>query len=68
MTKNTLLAHSDVYPEYKLKLHNQFDMTNTKYFTKLNNKYNLNIDYFQTTIMLYDTAIIKNNTYSNYIL
>ncbi len=65
MTKNTLLAHSDAYPTYEWKLQNQFDKTNTEYFTKLNNKYNLNIDYFQTTIMLYDTTIIKNDTYND---
>jgi len=65
ITKNTLLAHSDAYPTYEWKLHTQFDKTNTEYFTKLNNKYNLNIDYFQTTIMLYDTKIIKDDTYDN---
>ena len=65
MTENTLFAHSDAYPKYEWKLQNQFDKTNTEYFTKLNNKYNLNIDYFQTTIMLYDTSIIKNDTYDD---
>jgi hypothetical protein len=64
-TENTLLAHSDAYPTYKWKLHNQFDKTKIEYFTKLNSKYNLNIDYFQTTIMLYDTSIIKNDTYND---
>jgi hypothetical protein len=64
-SENTLLAHSDAYPTYEWKLHNQFDKTNIEYFTKLNNKYNLNIDYFQTTIMLYDTKIIQNDTYDN---
>ena len=63
-TENTLLAHSDAYPTYEWKLHNQFDR-NTEYFTKLNNTYNLNIDYFQTGIMLYDTKIIENDTYDN---
>jgi hypothetical protein len=65
ITENTLLAHSDAYPTYEWKLHTQFDKTNTEYFTKLNNKYNLNIDYFQTSIMLYDTSIIKNDTYND---
>lgn len=63
--ENTLLAHSDAYPNYEWKLYNQFDKTNTEYFTKLNNTYNLNIDYFQTTIMLYDTKIIQSDTYDN---
>ena len=61
--ENTLFAHSDAYPTYKNKLRDQFDATNIQYFTKLNNTYNLNIDYCQTTIMLYDTKIIENNTY-----
>jgi hypothetical protein len=63
--ENTLLAHSDAYPTYEWKLHNQFDKTNTEFFTKLNNTYNLNIDYFQTGILLYDTKIIQNDTYDN---
>lgn len=65
ITENTLSAHSDGYPTYEWKLHNQFDKTNTEFFTKLNNTYNLNIDYFQTTIMLYDTKIIQTDTYDN---
>ena len=65
ITENTLLAHSDAYPTYEWKLHNQFDKKNVEYFSKLNNTFNLNIDYFQTTMMLYDTKIIQNNTYDN---
>jgi len=65
ITENTLLAHSDAYPVYEWKLNIQFDKTNTEYFTKLDNTYNLNIDYFQTTIMLYDTKIINDDTYDN---
>jgi hypothetical protein len=65
IAENTLLAHSDAYPTYKWKLHDQFDKNNIEYFTKLNNTYNLNDDYFQTTIMLYDTNIIENDTYDN---
>ena len=64
-SENTLLAHSDCYPTYEWKLHLQFCKSNTEYFTKLDNKYNLNIDYFQTGIMLYDTKIIENDTYDN---
>jgi hypothetical protein len=64
-TENTLLAHSDAYPTYEWKLHSQFDKNNTNLFTKLNNIYNLNIDYLQTTIMLYDTKIIQDDTYDN---
>jgi hypothetical protein len=67
ITDNTLLAHSDAYPSYQWKLHTQFDAEKTEYFTKLNAKYDLNIDYFQTGIMLYDTKIIEPDTYTNLI-
>jgi hypothetical protein len=67
ITENTLLAHSDAYPTYEWKLYCQFDVTNKEYFTKLNEKYNLNIDYFQTGIMLYDTQIIQKDTFDNLI-
>ena len=38
---------------------------NVEYFSILNNEFNLNIDYFQTTIMLYHTDIIEDDTYNN---
>jgi len=66
ISENTLLAHSDSYPDYDWKLHVQFDKTNEQslyYFNQLNCLFNLNIDYFQTTMMLYDTQIIKKCTY-----
>jgi hypothetical protein len=63
--ENTLLAHSDAYPTYEWKLHVQFDKHNSEYFNKLNNTYKLDIDYFQTGMMLYDTRIIEQNTYDN---
>jgi hypothetical protein len=62
---NILLAHSDAYPRYEWKLECQFDKTNIIYFNKIINKYNLNIDYFQTGIMLYDTQIIEQDTFNN---
>lgn len=65
VTENTLLAHSDSYPIYDWKLRIQFDSTNLDYFPKLDSQYNLNIDYFQTTIMLYHTKIIEDDTYDN---
>ena len=63
--ENMLVAHSDSYPMYECKLSCQFDHTKPEYFTKLNEKFDLNIDYFQTTMMLYDTSIIKHDTYDN---
>lgn len=58
-----LLAHSDAYPNYQWKLSCQFDK---KYFPELyfdlEKQYDLNIDYFQSGIMLYDTNIIEEDT------
>lgn len=65
--KNTLLAHSDGYPNFERKLIKQFDHTKVEYFKEVNNKYDLNIDFFQTTIMLYDTSIIQNDTFANLV-
>ncbi len=62
-TPNILLAHSDAYPTYEWKLSIQFDQTQTDIFNKLKSQFNLEIDYFQTTIMLYDTNIIEYDTF-----
>ena len=64
-TENTLLAHSDAYPTYEWKLHNQFCKNNQSVYGKLNHTYNLNIDYFQTGILLFDTNIITDDTFHN---
>jgi len=64
--KDTILAHSDAYPTYKRKLHGQF-AKNNEYFTKLETRFDLNVDYFQSTIMLYDTNIITESTLSEII-
>lgn len=61
--ENTLLAHSDAFPTFEWKLHTQF-VKNNHVFEKLQQTYNLNMDYFQTTMMLYDTSIIEENTLS----
>ena len=61
---NTLLAHSDAYPTYQWTLAGQFEKGNV-FYTELSSKYNLLQNYFQTTMMLYDTAIIEPDTYQN---
>lgn len=61
---NTLLAHSDAFPKYDRQLREQF-VESSSIFPILNQKYNLDIDYFQTTMMLYDTKIIENDTFNN---
>jgi hypothetical protein len=58
------LAHSDAYPQYEWKLNSQF-VQSEEQFNELNQTYNTNIDYPQTTIMLFDTDIIKEDTVNN---
>ena len=62
--ENILLAHSDAYPTYEWKLSCQFCKSNVEYFTKLTNRFQLDINYFQSGILLYDTNIITEDTYT----
>lgn len=64
--KGKILAHSDAYHTYTWRLRDQFDSKNSKFFD-LSNNFNLEVDYPQTTIMLYDTSIINNDTSSELI-
>lgn len=57
-----LLAHSDTYPSYVGKLRSQFNQEHPLYY-KLAIKFNLNVDYFQTTLLLFDTKIIQEETF-----
>ena len=59
----TLIAHSDAYDTYEQTLKCQFDNSN-KLFQDLYKEFNLEIDYFQTGIMLIDTNIILDNTFN----
>jgi hypothetical protein len=58
----TLLAHSNVYPAYKDDMNSEFAPI-SPYIEKLRSKYNLNVDYPQSTLMLYDTSIITDTTF-----
>jgi hypothetical protein len=62
---NTLLAHSDAYPTYSWKLSDQFNKENRAYYDRLHQNFRLDIDYFQTTMMLYDPQIIEENTFED---
>lgn len=62
--KGRLLAHSDSYPEYNRTLSGQFSYEHPLHI-RLEMLYNLNIDYFQSTIMIYDTNIIENATFND---
>lgn len=59
--ENTLLAHSDAYPTYEWKLKTQF-VNLSPYIDELQRSFDLNCDYPQTTVMLYDTTIIEDTT------
>ena len=56
-TPDTLLAHSDAYPTYQWKLGCQF------LGMDLNSDFDFDKDYFQSTIMLFDTSIIEDDTF-----
>ena len=58
-----MLAHSDAYPTYEWMLKNQFDFNQfPELYKELNQNFNLQVNYFQSTILLYDTSIIEDNT------
>lgn len=57
---NILYAHNDNYPTYNnLKLHDQFNM-NIDY-GEINKYYNLDCDYFQSGILIFNTNIIDES-------
>jgi len=61
--KNSLIAHNDDYPFFKNKLNCQFNKdVFPELYNELENEYSLNIDYFQSGVMIYDTNIIEENT------
>jgi hypothetical protein len=63
--KNKLLAHSDAYPTYQSRLSDMFEKERFKnLYEELLNLYDLNVDYFQCTMLLYDTNIIKQDTFA----
>ena len=58
--EDTLLAHSDAFPTYVWKLSGQF-LEDKK--QELYERWDLDRDYFQSTIMLFDTGIIEEDTF-----
>jgi hypothetical protein len=61
----TLVAHSDAYPSFNWKLRDQFTKGIGDYYDQLAARFNLDLDYFQTTIMIFDTSLIETNTFDN---
>ena len=63
--KNSILAHSDAYPTFERKLTCQFRISSDPSLGKMfiEEFGDCNRDYFQTSIMIYDTSIIQNDTF-----
>ncbi len=67
INKNKILAHHDDFPRYHYKLADKFRDIEP-YKTKIKEEFDMNTtQYFQTTIMLYDTSIINDDTVKNII-
>ncbi len=65
---NKILAHADAYPYYKNKLECQFEkITYKEVYDKLKQKYNMKKDHFQTGILMFNTNIIKENTFNELV-
>jgi len=63
--KNSILAHYDGYPNNTdWKLRRQFDDTQfPEIFGELEREFDLDVDYFQATMFIYDTSLLKDDTF-----
>jgi hypothetical protein len=60
---NSVIAHSDAFPEYSRSLGSQFNLSDfPEMGAKIEALAPLTADYFQTGMMLYDTALIDEGT------
>ena len=64
---NILYAHCDGYPtyEWKLRIQYAFELFTPSQIQEIESRYDLSCNYFQSTIMIFDTNIIQENTVSN---
>jgi hypothetical protein len=62
-----IYAHSDAYPTYEWKLRRQFafELFTPSQSEEMDSRYNLICNYFQSTIMIFDTKLIEEHTVSN---
>ena len=61
--KGSLIAHSDAFPNLEWKLRDQFNWVDfPELEPEMADMVNLSADYFQTTMMLFDTSIISPTT------
>lgn len=61
-----LIAHSNAFPKYESgdKMYTQFDgVIYPDLYKELSKRFDLNVDHFQATVMLFDTSIIENDTF-----
>jgi len=63
---STLLAHSNGFPTYTIKLNSEFS-TETEHYERLDSIYNIHDNSFQSTIMLYHTTIITDDTFNKLV-
>lgn len=61
---NKLLAHSDGFPTFQWRLRNQF-VSLSPYIEQLSQRFDLDVNYPQTTILLFDSAILEDRTLSD---
>jgi len=65
---NVLIAHSDTYPHFKNNYKDQFDTESyPELFEELENLIDLTCDNFQSTILLFNSNIILENTKNDLI-
>lgn len=63
-----LLANSDAQPKYRWKLKGQFNSGEyPDIYQTLESNFKLNIDYFQSTILLFNTDIINDNIFNRLV-
>jgi hypothetical protein len=63
--RNFLYAHSDSYPFYtyrSLDCQFRFELADASIKQELESRHNLDIDYFQSTLMIYNTKILEDST------
>jgi hypothetical protein len=67
--KDSILAHYDGYPNNNdWKLRRQFDDKQfPEIFSELEKEFDLDNDYFQATMFVYDTSLLKDDTFDEII-
>lgn len=64
---NKIVALDDGHPDFTKKFHTQIELSNLKIVDKLKEIYDINSSYFLNCLFIFDTSLIKNDTYDNLI-